>query len=90
VEFAKKREDVFTGPEVEKYPDVIFELREDYGIDRTLFSGITGLSSTHRKVSGGHSKFGTLMILGSDIRPPGEKPHISRVFETITRIIEAE
>jgi predicted AlkP superfamily phosphohydrolase/phosphomutase len=90
VAFAKKREDVFTGRNVKKYPDVVFELREDYGVDRTLFSGITGRSATHKKVSGGHSKFGTLMILGSGIAGPGERPHITQVFETILRIVGLE
>lgn len=90
VEYAKKREDVFTGRNVEKYPDVVFELREDYGVDRTLFSGLTGISTTHKKVSGGHSKHGTLMILGPRTEPPGEKPHISQVFGTILRIAGIE
>ncbi len=90
VEFAGKREDVFTGANVDRYPDVVFELREDYGIDRALFSGLLGKSSTHRKVSGGHSKFGTLMLLGSGLTPPGERPHISQVYGTIMRILELE
>jgi hypothetical protein len=87
VEFARRREDVFTGSNVDKYPDVVFELREDYGVDRTLFSGLFGKSSTHRKVSGGHSKFGTLMLLGAGVTPPAEKPHISQVYGTIMRIL---
>ncbi len=90
VEFARKREDVFTGQNVDKYPDVVFELRQDYGVDRTLFSGLLGKSSTHRKVSGGHSKFGTIMLLGSGVTPPGEKPHISQVYGTIMRILGLE
>lgn len=90
VEFARKREDVFTGRNVDKYPDVVFELREDYGVDRTLFSGLWGKSSTHRKVSGGHSKFGTLMLLGSGVVPPAEEPHISQVYGTIMRILGLE
>jgi predicted AlkP superfamily phosphohydrolase/phosphomutase len=87
VRFARRREDVFTGRNVSRYPDVVFELREDYGVDRALFSGLVGKSSTHRKVSGGHSKFGTLMLWGADVPHPGENPHISQVYATIMRII---
>jgi predicted AlkP superfamily phosphohydrolase/phosphomutase len=87
VRFAGRREDIFKGRNVQKYPDVVFELREDYGVDRTLFSGLLGKSSTHRKVSGGHSKFGTLMLLGSDVVSPGDKPHISQVYGTIMQIL---
>jgi predicted AlkP superfamily phosphohydrolase/phosphomutase len=90
VEFARKREDVFTGRNVEKYPDIVFELRQEYGVDRTLFSGLVGTSSTHKKVSGGHSKLGTIMLLGSNVRPPGDRPHISQVFDTIMRILEIQ
>jgi len=90
VEFAGKREDIFTGSNVDKYPDVVFELRQDYGVDRALFSGLLGKSSTHRKVSGGHSKFGTLMLLGSGVVPPVGEPHISEVCGTILRILGLE
>ena len=88
VTLAKRREDMFTGRNVKKYPDVVFELREDYGVDRALFSGTTGRSATHKKVSGGHSKFGTLMMLGPGVEGPGEKPHITQVFDIIMRIVE--
>jgi predicted AlkP superfamily phosphohydrolase/phosphomutase len=88
VTLAKRREDMFTGRNVNKYPDVVFELRADYGVDRALFSGTTGSSATHKKVSGGHSKFGTLMMLGSGVEGPGGKPHITQVFDTIMRIVE--
>jgi len=90
VESAGKREDVFRGPNVDKYPDVVFELREDYGVDRTLFSGLLGKSSTHRKVSGGHSKYGALMLLGTGVVPPAGEPHISQVCGTIMRILGLE
>jgi predicted AlkP superfamily phosphohydrolase/phosphomutase len=88
-QWVKRREDAFTGRNVGKYPDVVFELRAGYGVDRSLFCGTTGSSSTHKKVSGGHSKYGTLMLYNSGITPAG-KPHISQVFDIIRQTLGLE
>jgi predicted AlkP superfamily phosphohydrolase/phosphomutase len=88
VTWAKRREDVFEGSNVAKYPDVVFELREDFGVDRTLFSGMTGPSTTHKKVSGGHSKYGTIMLYNSMFEPQAKELHISAVFDIIRQILQ--
>lgn len=86
VRWAKRREDAFTGPNAAKYPDVVFELVEGLGVDRTLFCGTTGITATHKKVSGGHTQFGTLMLYNTDVRPPSPEPHITQVFSLISEI----
>jgi predicted AlkP superfamily phosphohydrolase/phosphomutase len=83
--WVKRREDVFKGRNVEKYPDVVFDLREEFGVDRTVFCGTFGTSATHKKVSGGHSKYGTLMLYRAPSVPADTKPHISSVFDLIKR-----
>jgi len=87
VKWAKRREDAFAGPNVHKYPHVVFELSSLYGVDRTLFCGDLGTSSTHKKISGGHSKYGVLMLYGSDLFPTESEVHISSVFDLIQRIL---
>jgi predicted AlkP superfamily phosphohydrolase/phosphomutase len=87
IDWVKRREEIFEGKNVEKYPDVVFELREDFGVDRTLFSGITGRSTTHKKVSGGHSKYGTFMLFNSGHTPSGQELHITSVFESVQKIL---
>jgi predicted AlkP superfamily phosphohydrolase/phosphomutase len=87
VKWAKRREDAFTGPNVGKYPDVVFELSPEHGVDRTLYCGEVGASSTHKKISGGHSKFGTLMLYGSGAAPQERDLHISSVFDMIRRTL---
>ncbi len=81
--WVKRREEVFTGRNIEKYPDVLFDLREEYGVDRTVFCGTFGMSSTHKKVSGGHSRYGTLMLYRGASTPADTRPHISSVFDLI-------
>jgi predicted AlkP superfamily phosphohydrolase/phosphomutase len=81
--WVKRREDVFKGAAVEKYPDVLFDLRDEYGVDRTVFCGTFGMSATHKKVSGGHSKYGTLMLYRAASVPADTEPHISSVFDLV-------
>jgi predicted AlkP superfamily phosphohydrolase/phosphomutase len=87
VKWVKRREDVFTGRNVRKYPDIVFELSDRYGVDRTLFCGDTGTSSTHKKISGGHSKYGTLLLYNSSVVPERKDFHLSSVFGLIQRIL---
>jgi predicted AlkP superfamily phosphohydrolase/phosphomutase len=88
--WVKRREDVFTGRNVEKYPDVVFDLREEFGVDRTVFCGTFGTSTTHKKVSGGHSKYGTLMLYRAPSVPVDTEPHISSVFDLIKQNLGLE
>jgi predicted AlkP superfamily phosphohydrolase/phosphomutase len=86
VRWAKRREEAFSGPNAAKYPDLVFELAEGLGVDRTLFCGTTGITATHKKVSGGHTQFGALMLYNTDVRPPTSKPHITQVFGLISEV----
>ena len=87
VKWARRREEVFTGRNADKYPDVVFELVPGYGVDRTLFCGLTGITSTHKKVSGGHTPYGTLLVYGTDRVPAERTAHITSVYGLINRIL---
>ena len=86
VKWVERREKAFDGPNAAKYPDVVFELAEGYGVDRTLFCGTTGVVPTHKKISGGHSKFGTILLYNAPLRPDGNQVHITSVCGMIERI----
>ncbi len=87
VGWIKKREQAFKGEAADKYPDLVFELSEGYGVDRSIFCGITGSSATHKKVSGGHTKNGVLMLsFKPDFTLDGEI-EISDVFPLILKIL---
>jgi len=85
--YARRREEVFSGTSVDKYPDIVFELKDTYGVDRTLYCGTLGTTTTHKKVSGGHAQFGVFMLYGSDRSVPAGDLHISGVFPTIIEIL---
>jgi predicted AlkP superfamily phosphohydrolase/phosphomutase len=86
--WARRREEVFTGRNADKYPDVVFELAPGYGIDRTLFCGLTGITSTHKKVSGGHTQYGSLLVYGTDRVPREPVAHITSVYPLINQILK--
>ncbi|MGQ9603656.1 MAG: alkaline phosphatase family protein [bacterium] len=90
VEWIRRREEVFEGEAAERYPDIVFELSSGYGIDRSLYCGIIGSSTTHKKVSGGHAKNGVLMLSEKPYFKIDPQPQISDVFNVILRILDIE
>jgi predicted AlkP superfamily phosphohydrolase/phosphomutase len=86
VKWARRREEAFTGPNAAKYPDVVFELVEGYGVDRTLFCGLTGTTSTHKKVSGGHSKFGAVLLYNAADLPAEKQMQITSIYKLVNHL----
>jgi predicted AlkP superfamily phosphohydrolase/phosphomutase len=85
--YARRREEAFQGENAGKYPDIVFELKQTFGVDRTLYCGTLGMTTTHKKVSGGHAQFGVFMLHHSDRVLPGGDIRISEVYPTILDII---
>jgi predicted AlkP superfamily phosphohydrolase/phosphomutase len=85
--YARRREEAFSGGSVGKYPDIVFELKDTYGVDRTLFCGTLGMTTTHKKVSGGHAQFGVLMLHNSGRPLPERDMRISEVFPTVLEVL---
>jgi len=62
VNWVKKREQCYQGKQLELYPDILFELRSDFGIGRNLYTPLLVSDSTHRLVSGAHSSHGVFLL----------------------------
>lgn len=86
--YARRREEAFAGEKVGKYPDIVFELKETYGVDRTLYCGTLGMTTTHKKVSGGHAQFGVFMLYNSDRELHGGNLHITEVYPIILEVLD--
>lgn len=54
VKWIRRREEMFSGPKADIYPEIIFRLDPDYGVGRNMFGPIIDINPSHRKVSGGH------------------------------------
>lgn len=66
VKWARRREDMFSGDHVELYPDVLFELQDQYGVYWSTRGPLIGRSYEHNLSSGGHKRYGLLVC--SDIK----------------------
>jgi predicted AlkP superfamily phosphohydrolase/phosphomutase len=62
VRWAKRREEVYAGAHLGKYPDVVFELEPEYGVNWSLFAPPVVPNPRHRTLSGGHLKPGVLLV----------------------------
>lgn len=62
--WAKRREDIYSGDNVENYPEIVYLMDSDYGVDRGLYGRkLFGINAMHEVISGGHKIDG--IILGN-------------------------
>lgn len=54
----KFREQLYNGPYLNKYPDIVFTLDYDFGINWATYTDIITFNYTHKKISGGHREKG--------------------------------
>lgn len=87
VQWVKRREEAFPGEASSSYPDIVFELSSGYGVDRSIYCGITGSSATHKKVSGGHTKHGVLMFSEKPDFKIADRVEVSDIFDMVVRIL---
>lgn len=70
VEWVRDREDVVSGARVDRYPEVLFKLKDGYGVDFGLYGGLFGPDVNHRRISGGHKPDGVLACSVPVANPP--------------------
>ncbi len=63
----KRREEIYNGKEISKYPDLLFEMIPELGTGMSMYSGFFSENPTHGKVSGGHKQNGVFIINRDDI-----------------------
>ena len=82
--WAKRREDIYQGNNVENYPDVVYLMKPEYGVDRGLFGErLFGISAMHEVVSGGHKPVGVIMGNREDI---GTITSILQMYEYVLKV----
>lgn len=66
--WVKRREEIYAGEKVENYPDIVYRMLPDYGVDRGLYGKRWfGINAMHEIVSGGHQFLGVIMGNREDI-----------------------
>lgn len=54
--WARRREEIYAGEFISRYPDVVFELEEGYGVHWGIHCPLIGTAYEHNLASGGHKK----------------------------------
>ncbi len=63
----KRRDELYQGAHIEgTYPDLLFELKSDFGVGWELCSDLFGKAYDHNIASGGHAKTAIFLIAGTD------------------------
>jgi predicted AlkP superfamily phosphohydrolase/phosphomutase len=87
VAWARRREDMLSGRQLNRFPDVLFELREGYGVDFGIFGPLFASDPMHRRISGGHKKVGVFVAS----RPPASLPRvpgsIGELYEVVVDLL---
>ncbi len=60
--WAKRREEIYGGPHIDKFPDLLYEMAAHYGTSWSLYRPLVTVNPRHRKISGGHRKTGVLIV----------------------------
>lgn len=94
VNWARTREQCYQGKHIERYPDILFELRSDFGVGRSLCTSLVSPDSTHRLVSGTHSANGVFLLENwpaeLEAHEDFQAPTVMDVAPTVLRLLNVE
>ena len=91
VKWASTREELYAGVFAPRYPDIVFELRSDYGVASDLFMPLVTADGAHRLISGGHTTQGVLLMehvpASFDVRDGIQEPTVMDVAPTVLQLL---
>lgn len=91
VHWAKAREEMYSGQYIDRFPDILFELRNEYGINPAVHVPLTTNNPLHSVVSGTRRMQGVLLLgnlpAGTHIRETGNEPTVMDVAPTILALL---
>lgn len=91
MKFVKAREDVDSGRFSERiFPDIIFELKDGYGVGWELYSSLYGKASDHQVASGGHNRDAVLLLRNIDKEVRDTVPSIMNVAPSILELFDVD
>jgi predicted AlkP superfamily phosphohydrolase/phosphomutase len=93
IHWAKERESIYQGKYSQFYPDILFELRPDLGVDSSIYVPLTTESLVHPVISGNHRMHGVLLLgnlpVERQVLDNVKEPDVMDVAPTILSIIDA-
>jgi predicted AlkP superfamily phosphohydrolase/phosphomutase len=90
VDWVCRREQLYSGPHISRFPDIVFQLKDGYGVYWGIHTPLMGTAYEHNLASGGHKKDAVFLISGSDKEPIRQKMSLMDVAPTILDMLGAE
>jgi len=87
IKWIARREEIYSGPHIGKYPDIVFEMDEEYGVSWDLHGGIVGINPTHKKISGGHRRDGVLLVANTGRQVTDAQPQLMDIAPTVLDLL---
>jgi predicted AlkP superfamily phosphohydrolase/phosphomutase len=89
VQWAIRREELYNGSYISKYPDVVFKLKDDWGVDWNTGGSLFGKSITHKLFSGTHRQDSAVFLLHhlDGLRCSEDRPKLTDVTPTILHLL---
>ena len=89
--WVKRREDLYSGELIDRYPDILYEMLPQYGSGFSLHTDLITVNPTHKKISGGHKKNGVFFINNPDNWVIDKKEcKITNMFNTLLSLYDLE
>jgi len=91
-EWVKRREELYSGGYIDRYPDILFELRPEYGAGGVAPAPLFGTSSTHEIAPGCHKQHSATFLIscsqGRELGSTGGK--LADVAPTVLDLLGVE
>jgi predicted AlkP superfamily phosphohydrolase/phosphomutase len=84
----EKREVIFTGEKKDIYPDILFELKENFGVNWSLYVPLITRNPFHRRISGGHTMNGVIASNSSNLWDSSQCSSVAQVKAIILRTLD--
>lgn len=87
VKWICRREDLYTGKYISKFPDIVFELKSAYGVNWDVHVPIITNCYAHKIISGGHKRDAVFIIKGVDKKIVGNNMTSTDIAPTILNLL---
>lgn len=91
IKWIKRREELYPGKFTEEmYPDIVFELKDDYGVGWDIYSDLYGKAYDHKVASGGHAKNAVFLIRNVNREVMKQNMNVVDVAPTILDLLDID
>ncbi|NIM04519.1 MAG: hypothetical protein GTN65_02620, partial [Armatimonadetes bacterium] len=84
-----RREELYSGPCISQFPDIVFQLKDGYGVYWGIHTPLFGKAYEHNLASGGHKKEAVFLVSGTNRSPVRNEMTLMDVAPTILDLLDA-